>query len=175
MRKTLIAAAVLAAAAGTALPATAHAAPSASTDVTFVVAGQGGDLSITAGPLGTIVPNVNGTGASGGLPTVSVTDNRNGSPRAWTATASSTDFVGPDQTIPKTAVTYTANAVVGKVGGGTLASTGAQTLGSAKAIVTRSGLTWPLEIATWSPALNVDFPGGASIGSYTGTITVSVA
>ncbi|MDR2279963.1 MAG: hypothetical protein LBE07_03795 [Gordonia sp. (in: high G+C Gram-positive bacteria)] len=175
MRKPILAAAIVAAAAGVVVPAVAHAAPSASTDVTFIVVGQGGDLSITAGPLGTIVPNVAGTAATGALPPVSVSDNRNGSPRAWTTTASSTDFVSDDQTIPKSAVTYTANAVVGKVGGGTLASTGTQTLDGPKAVVNRSGLTWPLEVVTWSPALNVAYPGGASIGTYSGTITVSVA
>ncbi|AUH69862.1 MULTISPECIES: hypothetical protein [Gordonia] len=178
MRKLpLVAAVAAAAAAGILVPSgAAEAAPSADTQVTFVVAGQGGDLSITAGPLGAIVPNANGTLATGGLPTASVTDNRNGSPRSWETTASSTDFTGQGVTIPASDVKYEANAIIGKVGGGDVTGQGEKSLGSPATVVTRTGLTWPLEIITWSPALTVDFPtGGLPIGSYSGTVTVSVA
>ncbi|QBJ96648.1 hypothetical protein ERC79_12225 [Rhodococcus sp. ABRD24] len=175
MRKITLAAVGVAAAAGLLAPATvANAATSANTDVTFIIAGGGGDLSlITGGPVGAIVPGAGG--ASGTLTTVTVSDNRNGSGRAWTATASTTDFVGPSMTIPKSAVTYNATAPFGVLLGGSLNSTGPQTLDTPKAVMERTGLNWPLEIITWTPALNVDFPGGAPIGTYEATVTVSVA
>ena len=175
MRKSLILAAGTLAAAGLIAPAVAHADTSDDTAVTFIIAGAGGSLSISTGPLGTIVPQIGGEEASGSLPLVTVSDNRNGSPRAWTTTAQSTDFVSTDQTLPASAVTYNATALAGKVGGGTVASTGWQNIGSATAVADRAGLTFPLELITWTPLLKVAYPGGASIGSYTGTITVSVA
>ncbi|MGF7124761.1 MULTISPECIES: hypothetical protein [unclassified Rhodococcus (in: high G+C Gram-positive bacteria)] len=171
MRKVTLLAAGLAAAAGLLVPATAaNAADSADTTVTFAIAGAGGNLSlITGGPVGTIVP---GAGkATGTLPTVTVSDNRNGAPRGWVASATSTDF----GTIPKSAVVYKATALAGKVGPGTLESTGDQALDAAKTVVNRTGLTWPLEVITWTPALTVNYPDGAAIGEYSGTITVSVA
>lgn len=176
MRKITIAvagAAAAAAAAGLLVPAAAQAATTADTNVTFSVAGQGGGLSITAGGLGTIVPGAGS--ATGILPTVSVTDNRSAAPRGYTVTASSTDFTGTNQTIPKANVTYTATAVAGKVGPGTLAASGAQSLSAPAGVLDRAGLTWPLEIATFTPALTVDYSGGAAIGAYSGTITLSVA
>ncbi|MGB3699028.1 MAG: hypothetical protein WBA05_16490 [Gordonia sp. (in: high G+C Gram-positive bacteria)] len=177
MRRIHLAAAGVAIAATAALtPAgIASAAPSANTDVTFVIAGLDGDLSITAGPLGTIVPAITGQSATGTLPTVTVTDSRNGSPRNWTTTASSTPFTSTDQTIPNGNVDYTATAIAGKVGGGSVAATGTQSLSAAKNVVTRTGLNMPTELITWTPSLTVNYPGGAAIGTYSGTITVSVA
>ncbi|ORL76983.1 hypothetical protein [Prescottella equi] len=176
MRKVTLLAAGLVAAAGLVVPATAaNAANDASTTVNFSILGtEGGGLSVTvAGGLGTVTPTAGK--ASGLLTLVSVSDSRNQAPRGWVASASSTDFVGTNETIPKSAVTYSASSPAGKVGGGTLASTGEQILDSPKTVVSRTGLTWPLEVATWSPTLTVNYPDGASIGSYTGTITISVA
>ncbi|WP_430335030.1 hypothetical protein [Rhodococcus sp. ACT016] len=175
MRKITLAAAGVVAAAGLLVPATAaNADTSANTDVTFVITGLGGNLSlITGGTLGTIVPGSGG--ASGTLTTVTVTDSRDGSGRGWTATASSTDFVGTNMTIPKSAVSYNATAVAGGLLGGSVGSTGAQTLDAPKAVVNRTGLNWPTEIITWTPALTVNYQGGAAIGTYKGTVTISVA
>ncbi|NKR44030.1 hypothetical protein GS506_01005 [Rhodococcus hoagii] len=38
-----------------------------------------------------------------------------------------------------------------------------------------TGLSWPLEMITWTPALTVNYPDGAAIGAYSATITISVA
>lgn len=131
-------------------------------------------LSVSAGlPAGTVVPGA--TSANGSLPTVTVTDNGSGSNRMWTATVSCTDFVGPSWTIPRSAVTYRATAVAGKLVGGELTNNGAQTLDAPKAAVARAGLDWPLEVITWTPVLSIDYPNGAAVGSYTGTVTISVA
>ncbi|WFR72846.1 hypothetical protein P9209_02780 [Prescottella defluvii] len=74
MRKITLAAAGVVAAAGLLVStAAANADTSANTDVTFVIAGAGGGLSlITGGPVGTIVPGAGG--ASGTLTTVTVND-----------------------------------------------------------------------------------------------------
>lgn len=162
----------------TAAPTTSSAAPTTTTGQTrsgalTATAGRAG-LSITvAGKWGTIVPGAER--ASGTLTLISVTATGGvvGSPVDWTATASSTDFVGPNGTIPKSAVTYSATALAGNVGGSTSAPT--QTLEAPKTVVARTGSIWPSETVTWTPALRVDYPDGAAVGTYTGTITVSVA
>ncbi|WP_280761603.1 hypothetical protein [Prescottella agglutinans] len=171
----------------TAAPTTVSPSPQATTEVTtttstpsaragtFETAAQArAGLSITvAGRYGTIVPSAKS--ASGTLTLISVTATGGvvGSPVDWTATASSTDFVGPNGFIPKSGVTYTATAIAGNVGGST--STPTQTLDTPKTVVARTGSVWPSETVTWTPALRVDYPGGAAIGAYTGTITISVA
>lgn len=136
-------------------------------------AGRAG-LSITvAGQWATVVPGAKS--ANGTLTLISVTSTGGvvGSPVDWTATASSTDFVGTNGTIPKSAVTYEATAIAGNVGGSTSAPR--QNLGSPKIVVDRTGSVWPSETVTWTPRLWVDYPDGAAIGAYSGTITISVA
>ncbi|WP_233283224.1 hypothetical protein [Prescottella equi] len=135
-------------------------------------AGRAG-LSITvAGQWATVVPGAQS--ANGTLTLISVSDNALGSDKSWVATASSTDFVGPYGTIPKSAVTYEPTAVAGKTLGGTLSVQGPQSLGTPQTVVERTGLDW-LETITWIPRLRVNYPDGAAVGSYTGTITISVA
>ena len=130
-------------------------------------------LSITVfGQWATIVPGAQS--ANGTLTLISVSDNALGSDKSWVATASSTDFVGPYGTIPKSAVTYEPTAVAGKTLGGTLSVQGPQSLGTPQTVVERTGLDW-LETITWTPRLRVNYPDGAAVGSYTGTITISVA
>ncbi|BCN46801.1 hypothetical protein RE9431_01030 [Prescottella equi] len=158
----------------TVAPTTSAPAPTTSVGnrALTAAAGRSGLSIITGGPVGAIVPGAKS--ASGTLTTVTVTDSGSGT-RGWVATASSTDFVGPYGTIPKSAVTYEATTLAGKVLGGDLTRTGAQTLGTPKSVVERTGLSSSLEIITWTPALRVDYPDGAAVGSYTGTITISVA
>lgn len=162
----------------TTVPTTSTVAPTttsgqAGNRALTAAAGRGG-LSVTvAGRWATVVPGAKS--ANGTLTLISVTSTGGvaGSPVAWTATASSTDFVGTNGTIPKSAVTYEATAIAGNVGGST--STPRQTLDSPKTVVDRTGSIWPSETVTWTPALRVDYPDGAAVGSYTGTITISVA
>ncbi|WP_237172803.1 hypothetical protein [Prescottella equi] len=164
----------------TTTPATAVApttsAPAPTTPVgnraLTAAAGRAG-LSITvAGQWATVVPGAQS--ANGTLTLISVSDNALGSDKSWVATASSTDFVGPYGTIPKSAVTYEPTAVAGKTLGGTLSVQGPQSLGTPQTVVERTGLDW-LETITWTPRLRVNYPDGAAVGSYTGTITISVA
>lgn len=135
-------------------------------------AGRAG-LSITvAGQWATVVPGAKS--ANGTLTLITVRDDSSGT-RGWVATASSTDFVGTNGTIPKSAVNYRATALGGELAGGDLSSKGWQSLEAPKTVVERTGLSWPLEMITWTPALTVNYPDGAAIGAYSGTITISVA
>lgn len=125
------------------------------------------DLSVSAGSYGTIVPYA--TSATGILPTVTVSTWQG---QGWSASASSTDFTCPNgAVIPKSQVTYSATAPAGVAG----TATGPQTLASPKTVFTSggSGLNGVLNTGTWTPALTVAYPNGASMCTYTGTITVS--
>ncbi|NKR28260.1 hypothetical protein GS467_05735 [Rhodococcus hoagii] len=164
----------------TTTPATAVApttsAPAPTTPVgnraLTAAAGRAG-LSITvAGQWATVVPGAKS--ANGTLTLITVRDESSGT-RGWVATASSTDFVGTNGTIPKSAVNYRATGLAGELAGGDLSSKGWQSLEAPKAVVERTGLSWPLEMITWTPALTVNYPDGAAIGAYSGTITISVA
>ncbi|WP_258195451.1 hypothetical protein [Rhodococcus sp. OK519] len=167
----------------TSAPTTTTASPELSSPTTttqssgpgkFAAAAGRAGLSITvAGKWATVVPGAKSANGTLTLISVNSTGGVAGSPVAWTATASSTDFVGTNGTIPKSAVTYEATAIAGNVGGST--STPRQTLDSPKTVVDRTGSIWPSETVTWTPALRVDYPDGAAVGSYTGTITISVA
>lgn len=159
--------------------------PTTSTAAPTTTAGQPGNRALTAaagraglsvtvaGQWATVVPGAKS--ANGTLTLISVTSTGGvvGSPVDWAATASSTDFVGTNGTIPKSAVTYEATAIAGNVGGST--STPRQNLGSPKIVVDRTGSVWPSETVTWTPRLWVDYPDGAAVGAYSGTITISVA
>ena len=131
-----------------------------------------GALSVNSGgPWGSIVPNTNGNSASGILPVPSVATSVR---QSWVATITSSDFVNGSHVIPCSAVTYRASGVTRGIVSGSATSTGAQTgLCSPKDVVIRDD-AWALDITTWTANLTVDFPNGASIGTYTGTITVSV-
>lgn len=159
----------------TVAPTTSAPAPTTSVGNRALTAAAGrSGLSITvAGQWATVVPGAKS--ANGTLTLISVTSTGGvvGSPVDWTATASSTDFVGTNGTIPKSAVTYEATAIAGNVGGSTSAPR--QNLGSPKIVVDRTGSVWPSETVTWTPRLWVDYPDGAAIGAYSGTITISVA
>lgn len=161
----------------TAAPTTSAAAPTTTAGqngnrALTAAAGRGG-LSITvAGQWATVVPGAKS--ANGTLTLITVRDESSGT-RGWVATASSTDFVGTNGTIPKSAVNYRATALAGELAGGDLSSKGWQSLEAPKTVVERTGLSWPLEMITWTPALTVNYPDGAAIGAYSGTITISVA
>ncbi len=175
MRKVTLLAAGLVAAAGLVVPATAaNAANDASTTVNFSILGtEGGGLSVTvAGGLGTVTPTAGK--ASGLLTLVSVSDSRNQAPRGWVASASSTDFVGTNETIPKSAVTYSASSPAARSVWAARVDRRADPRLS-QDCRQPDGPDVAVEVATWSPTLTVNYPDGASIGSYTGTITISVA
>lgn len=168
------------AAAATAAPA--HAATTGGTLTTFVVAGSG--LSITVPSNAALTPSgVPGGSITGAMGPVNVTDGRGLLTAAWTTTVSSTAFTTgggtAPETVPASAVSYwsgpaTATTGVGVFTPGQLTAILAQTLASS-----RTAFTLALGVgnnsATWDPSLIVAVPAAAVVGTYTGTVTHSVA
>jgi len=103
---------------------------------------------------------------------------------SFTATVSGTVFTtgggSANETIPKTSILYwsgPATATISLLGGGTPGQVDA---GHAQSlVVTRtafSGTGLALSIsATWNPTIVVNIPAAAVVGTYSGTITHSVA
>jgi hypothetical protein len=164
--------------AGSTLPA--MAAKSGNTDTTFTL--SGGSLAITVQP----TAHVGTKGASGilgvdaALGNVTVTDT-SGGVAAWTATASSSQFlldlVGTetvhDSGSTSTAVLYTSTmgAIVGTVTPSAKADVDAIAGGS---VVTTVGVSGNNTV-TWAGALAVTIPSTARAGDYTATVATSVA
>jgi hypothetical protein len=158
-----------------ALAAPAAASP-AGTTTTFVV--NGGSLAISApasASLGTI--SVGTATVSGSLGAVSVTDNRGLLSGGWAASVLSTSFTNGTTTIPASSIQYTAglptvssglSAIV--PGSGTLSATTPLVAQTAVITVNLGGSS-----ATWNPTIQVTLPSALTTGTYTATITHSVA
>ncbi|MEV6862025.1 hypothetical protein AB0M44_13615 [Streptosporangium subroseum] len=176
MRNPLfVMAAAAALAAAFALPAAA--APTGDTIVTFEITAGTLDITVPAtADLGAVAAGA--TSVSGQLGAVTVTDTRGALDATWTATVSSTSFTTGGataaETIPASAVTYTPGAATATSGTATFTPGTAADLAtpitafSATAIVGNNS-------ATWNPTITVALPPAAVAGTYTGTITHSVA
>ncbi len=151
------------------VPATASAVDTA---ITFAV--TGGALSITA-PASTTFTSVTASAATGTIADVTVSDARLGLV-GWTATATSSSFANTattPTTIANSNVTYTPGlatttgvvVVIPGLGGAMGSSVTAQI---ATGVI--GGNT-----AKWSPTISVALPSNATAGTYSGTITHSVA
>ncbi|MGI5213011.1 hypothetical protein [Plantactinospora sp. CA-290183] len=156
---------------------------------TPAVAGRGllelqpGTLSIhapTRASLGTVI---RGSTLERVLGTVEVDDRRFSNPNPWTATVTSTDFrlVGgsPTQVIPRAQVFYWSGPVVVQTGGGTVIPgqlTAAQAVSlSAPRVAMRKTTGSGNNRLVWQPRLRIVVPVATIAGTYTGTITHSVA
>jgi hypothetical protein len=164
---------------GTILPAAgpAMAAGTGSTTTTF---------SIVSGSLAISVPATASLGsvASGAtvitalLGNVQVVDARASTAGSWTATVSSSSFLTgggtPAETVPSSDVFYDAGQAIATSGTGTFtpgtpaALTAAVTAFSASSEVGSTSVTW-------DPQITIQIPAAAVSGTYTGTITHSVA
>ncbi len=182
MRKSMfsllgIAAAAAAAAAAIVPAGPALAAGTGSTTTTFTI--STGTLSISVPATASL-----GTVASGSahvsalLGDVQVTDLRAGLSGTWTTTVSSTSFVTgtgtPAETVPNTDVNYDPGQVVESSGTGTFTPGAPGNLGSpitAFSATSEVGDT----VVTWDPQITITLPAAAVNGTYTGTITHSVA
>ena len=153
------------------------------TDVTFELTGAGG-LSISApatADLGSAATNA-GT-LSGSLGTVTVTDQRGALLATWTAAVSSTDFTTGGATAAETIAasdvsywsglaTTTSGTVVAVPG--QLTALLAQDLGTERTAFATTAAVGNNSVS-WSPTVVVNIPAAAVAGTYTGTITHSVA
>jgi hypothetical protein len=161
----------------------ANAATSGGTTTTFTVAASGTGLAITVpgtAALGTGGPGSTITALMGA---VQVTDSRAVDPASWTASVTSTDFTIPSttDTIPASDVAYWSGPATATVGSGVF-TPGQPTTASRAALSNSTPLTAMSlsggagsNSATWDPTLVVSVPGTAVAGTYSGTVTHSVA
>ncbi|MCW2599192.1 MAG: hypothetical protein JWM02_1021 [Frankiales bacterium] len=164
-----------------ALTGLAGQASAASTTTTF---------SVDAGPLGVTAPSNSALGsaapgstASASLGSVTVNDTRASITGSWTATVVSSAFTTgtatANETIPATAVKYWSGAATGTTGlgvftPGQLTSLLAVTIDTAQTAFGRA-VAVGNSSATWAPTVTVTIPTTAVSGTYSGTITHSVA
>ncbi len=158
--------------AAAALPASA-----ADTTVTFSITTAG--LTISApgsASLGSVASGA--TSISGEIGPVTVTDLRGTLGGSWTATVTGTDFTtggatGPE-TIPVINVSYAPGPLVSSTGTGTFTPGAGGIINVPQTAFTGTALTGN-NTATWNPTLTVAIPSAAVAGTYTGTVTHSVA
>jgi hypothetical protein len=114
---------------------------------------------------------------------MTVTDNRGTATAAWTATVTTTTFATGGgtaaETIPLTQITYWAGPATATTGAGTFTPGQASAAAAVNLTAPRTAFTLtsgsPLNTASWNPTLNVTIPAGNVAGTYTATITHSVA
>ena len=162
-----------------AIPAAAQASTGPTT-TTFGV--TGGPLTITTpdtASLGTMTAGTD-TSVSGSLGTVTVTDDRAPLNGSWTASVISSDFTTGGktaaETIPAADVTYAPGSVTGTTGTVTPAAGPGGALGGGTALTAFSASAEDgISSVSWNPTITVTPPASAVAGTYTGTITHSVA
>jgi hypothetical protein len=165
-------------AASLAVPSVAHAGPG-DTIVTFAIAPGTLDISGQAtADLGTVT----GTVVSGSLGLVTVTDTRGLPDASWVAGVTSTDFTtgsaSATETLLSSSISYWSGPASttgdGTFTAGQAALVDAQALGSPRTAFSHTGGTGS-NSAAWSAELDVDVPTELLAGTYTGTVTHSVA
>ncbi|WP_370153756.1 hypothetical protein [Streptacidiphilus sp. EB129] len=160
--------------------APAYAAPG-DTTTTFIV--SGGSLGITVPGTASLGSGTPGTSISGQLGAVQVTDNRALLTAAWTASVTSTSFKTGGgtaaETVPTTDVSYWSGAATATTGLGTFTPGQATAPAAQNLSVSRTAFTLTAgtgdDSATWNPTIVVTLPAAAVAGTYTGTVTHSVA
>jgi hypothetical protein len=163
-----------------ALPGVAGAATTGTTTTTFTL--TGGSMSITVPGttvnLGSV--SVAASSITGRLGTVTVNDNRGLLSGGWTAaTVSSSHFTTGGQSASESNVTYwsgpsIATSGIGTLLGSQLTSGLAVVVNAAQTAFTGGSLVGN-NSASWNPTLIVTIPASAVVGTYTGTVTHTVA
>jgi hypothetical protein len=168
MRKLLLLASVGAAFAVAVGPAVAD------TPATFDITTGGISLSAPTASvlLGSRTATVGaGAAISGPLGVVSVTDTRGGT-TGWTASVIATAFSGP-VAVPALNISYLAGTITG-AGPATFTATAGLNLTGVVPVVAASLVTGA-NSASWNPTVTVLTPSGLPVGTYSTTITHSVA
>ena len=117
------------------------------------------------------------------LGTVTVTDHRGMATASWTATVTATTFVTGGataaETIPLTQITYWSGPATATTGTGTFTPGQASAAAAVNLTVPRTAFSLTggssVNSASWNPTLSVSVPAAAVAGTYTATITHSVA
>jgi hypothetical protein len=159
-----------------AAPLAAHAAD---TPTTFEVSGGALGITVptTSVDLGTVTVGASDVSAS--LGTVSVSDQRATVSGSWIATVTSSAFVTGEastaETVPASDVNYApgdpSDAVNGTYTPGTAGALGGDTALTAMSTSDEVGVGG----VSWDPTITVTLPAQVVAGTYTGTITHSVA
>ncbi|WP_062430458.1 hypothetical protein [Herbidospora daliensis] len=158
--------------------APAHAAD---TIVTFTI--TGGALTISAPASVNLGNTAAGATLQGTIGPVTVSDLRGTLLGTWTASVTSTDFTTgggtANETIAKANAAYasgpaTSTSGVGTFVPGQLTVLLAQPLSATVTAFTATALIGNNTV-TWNPTLRVTIPNSAVVGTYTGTVTHSVA
>jgi hypothetical protein len=171
MRTRILPAAAAAAALVLVQPGLAIAADDPSTTVTFTVTSGALSLSVpVSAVLGSGAPGTTNSAPNGPC---TVTDDRALASAAWTVTAAETNFANGSSTIPATDATYSAGTVT-TTGTITVTPTDVTLSNSAQTVLIGSAGVGD-NTASWNPAVAVNVPAGAVGGTYTGTLTQSVA
>lgn len=152
-------------------PGLAVAADDPATTVTYTV--TTGALSMSVPASATLGSGAPGTTISAPIGPVTVTDDRALLSASWTVTASETDFTSGPSTIPATSATYSPGTIT-TTGTITATPTSVTLSNSAQTVDTGSAGVGD-NTATWNPTISVHVPAGAVGGTYTGTLTQSVA
>ncbi|GAA1842278.1 hypothetical protein [Asanoa iriomotensis] len=179
MRKRVTMASIAAVAAVMAIgaaPAVAVApSPTATTGITFQITAAG--LGITAPVTVNLGTGVSGGTVSGSIGPVTVTDQRGLLAATWTATVSSTAYTTGGgtaaETIPAVDATYTAGTPTATTGVPVPVTGVPGTLGAPRTAYTATAVG--SNSATWNPTLSIAVPAAAVAGTYSGTVTHSVA
>ena len=166
-----------------ALPGAAGAATTGTTTTTFTL--TGGSISITAPSTTVNLGSVSvAAGSVGGqLGTVTINDGRGLLSGGWTSSVTASHFTTgaatAAETIAATNVTYwsgaaTATSGLGSLIGSQLTSGVAVVVNAAQTAFTGGSLIGN-NSASWDPTLTVTIPAAAVVGTYTGTVTHTVA
>jgi hypothetical protein len=164
---------------GTALPA--GAATSGSTGTTFALGA--GALAISVPASASLGSGIPGTTMTGSLGTVTVTDLRGALVGSWTASVTSTDFTTGTataaETVDKANVSYASGAATSSSGTGVMLPGQLTTLLAQSLSVSRTAFSATATVgntaAVWIPTVSVAVPAGAVAGTYSGTLTHSIA
>jgi hypothetical protein len=142
-----------------------------STTVTFTV--TAGALSMTVPATATLGSGAPGTTITAAIGSCTVSDLRALAAASWTVTAAETNFANGANTVPATAATYTPGTVTTT---GTITATPSTvTLSNSAQTVVAGTAGVGNNTASWNPTVGVAVPAGAVGGTYTGTLTQSVA
>ena len=153
------------------------------TTVTFVV--SAGTLDIVAPASAALSAGAPGVDITGAIGPVTVADNRASADASWAATVTSSDFTTgggtASETILATEVDYWSGPSTATTGTGTF-TPGQATIAAAaplnnvtpRAALTHVGGTGN-NTAVWNPKLIVHTPLDSQLGTYSGTVTHSVA
>jgi hypothetical protein len=114
-----------------------------------------------------------GTTISAPIGACTITDARALASASWTVTAAQTDFANGANTIPATVATYSPGTVT-TTGTITVTPSSITLSNSAQTVLTGSAGVGD-NTASWDPTIAVNVPASAVGGTYTGTLTQSVA